>query len=303
MTSLRLRLYSFGARMFVRPLFSVADNPDEIEKRMKRMVRHTSRVLPGSLVLPRNLGGRPGLWVSAAGSDPSRVILYFHGGAYFAGSSAMYAALAARLSRYGKAPVFMQDYCLAPKHRFPAAFKDALSAWHDLIERGYSPERIIIGGDSAGGGLALAVLAHILARGEKPAGAFAFSPWTDLTMSGQSVTTNAAYDAVIPADRMQDAADLYLDGYSSHDPGASPHFAEFDDPPPVLLHVGSPEVLEDDSVRMAEKLRAAGGEVTFRKWENAPHVHHLAERWVPEARAALREAGAFIQTSFAAARR
>lgn len=301
--SVRLRLLSAGARLFVKPLFRVSADPVRDAQRLQRLSEAMIVRPPFTLHLPRELGGRPAHWIEGRGVRRSGVILYFHGGGYFAGSGLTHIGLLARLSGYAGAPVFAQDYSLLYESPFPAAFDDAVAAWDDLIQRGYRPSDIVLGGDSAGGGLALAVLARVLGRGERPAGLFAMSPWTDLTLSGGSVQTNAAVDPVLPADRMQAAADAYLKGAAADDPRASPLFADFTAPPPVFLQVGSPEVLEDDTYRMADVLRAAGGDVQVQTWSGAPHVWHLGEYWVPEARAALRDIAGFVQTSLDKANR
>ncbi len=276
MRSLRLRLYALGARLTIRPLFSLTDDAKRDGDRLDRLAARFTHFVPYTLRLPRELGGRPALWLAGKGADPSKVILYFHGGAYFAGSPDTHAAMLARLSRYAGYPVFAQAYRLAPKYPFPAAFDDALAAWDDLIARGYHPEDIVVGGDSAGGGLALALL----------------------TMSGRSVEKIGKSDDVIPSDRMTEAARAYIGKADPSDPRVSPLFAEFEHPPPVYLQIGSPEVLDDDTYRKPERLRKSGGEVLVQTWDGAPHVWHLGELWVPEARDALKQIAKFVQTSF-----
>ncbi len=295
--SLRLSLYALGAKAMVRPIFRRTRNPVRAATLLDDLAVIGGRYCPGTLNLPRPLGGRPAHWIEAGGADPSRLILYFHGGGYFAGSSRTHGPMLSRLAAYAHVPVVAQDYRLSPEARFPAAFEDAMAAWDDLIARGYPPDRIVLGGDSAGGGLMLALLAALTRRGDRPAGAFALSPWTDLSCSGPSMMTNSATDAVLPAGRMTEAAAGYLAGADPADPRASPLFARFIDPPPVLLQVGSPEILEDDTYRMANRLRASGGEVQVQTWDGAPHVFQMGHDWVPEARAALRDIAVFVQTS------
>ena len=301
--SLRLKLYALGNRLTLKPLFARVKDPARDGARIDRLAAMAGGHPPLTLHLPRPLGGRPGHWIAGPQTDATRVILYFHGGAYFAGSGITHGPMLARLSHYAGVPVFAQDYRLLQDAPFPAAHDDALAAWDDLIGRGWSPDRIVLGGDSAGGGLMLALLATLCGRGTPPAGAFALSPWTDLSLSGESIARNARADAVLPAHRMTEAAAAYLDGASADDPRASPLFAEFPAPPPVLLQVGSPEILEDDTYRMANRLRDAGGEVQVETWDGAPHGWHMGAAWVPEARAALRRVGTFVQTSFDSASR
>jgi epsilon-lactone hydrolase len=227
-----------------------------------------------------------------------RVILYLHGGAYFAGSGQTHLGMLSRLSGLSGTQIIAPDYRLLQDAPFPAAFEDALAVWQLVVDSGVDPAGIMLGGDSAGGGLALALLSHLTHAGTPPAGLFAFSPWTDLSMSGQSIVTHGPDDAMLPVGRMAEVASLYLCGADERDPRASPLFARYTRPPPVLLQVGSAEALLDDSRRMAGVLEAAGGDVTWQVWPRAPHVWHMFDGYIPEARAALRKTAGFIQTSF-----
>ncbi|RMD92953.1 MAG: alpha/beta hydrolase, partial [Alphaproteobacteria bacterium] len=226
----------------------------------------------GVMALPRSIGGVPGLWLSC---PPSRrgLLLYLHGGAYVIGSSRTHKAMVARLCALTGAEAFLPDYRLAPEHPFPAAFEDACAAWSGLIERGYRANEIVIGGDSAGGGLALATLAHLCqSRRPPPAAAFAFSPWTDMTLSAPSLKENARADPLLPAARVAEARDYYLAGADPRDPRASPLFAAFPGAPPVFLQVALTEILRDDTLRMAEHLSSQGADVVTDLWPDAPHV-------------------------------
>ena len=301
--SVRLWLYTAISRRIVKPLFRLSDDPIRDAAKLDRLGTLVGQYVPFTCRLDRRLGGRAAKWVTERGSDSSRLILFFHGGGYFAGSADTHGPMMARLSSYAGVPIVIPNYRLSTEAPFPAAFDDAMAVWDDLMARGYDPSKIVIGGDSAGGGLALALLAALCARGERPAGIFTMSPWTDLTLSGESVAQNAVADAIIPADRMGDAARMYRAETPADDPRVSPLFAHFDAPPPVFFQVGSPEVLADDTYRMAELLRSAGGEVEVQTWHEAPHVWHLGEYWVPEARAALRDIANFVQTSFERASR
>ena len=301
--SVRLWLYTAITRRIVKPLFRLSDDPIRDAAKLDRLGTLVGQYVPFTCRLDRRLGGRSAKWVTGRGSDSSRLILFFHGGGYFAGSADTHGPMMARLSSYAGVPVVIPNYRLSTEAPFPAAFDDAMAVWDDLMARGYDPSKIVIGGDSAGGGLALALLATLCARGERPAGIFTMSPWTDLTLSGESVAQNAAADAIIPADRMGDAARMYHAETPADDPRVSPLFADFDAPPSAFFQVGSPEVLADDTYRMAEVLRSAGGEVEVQTWHDAPHVWHLGEYWVPEARAALRDIARFVQTSFERASR
>lgn len=157
---------------------------------------------------------------------------------------------------------------------------------------------MVLGGDSAGGNLALGLLAALLAEGIRPAGLYAFSPVTDLTFSGASIRENTAADPLLPAARRDDLVQFYLAGARSDDPRASPLLAAFPAPPPVFLQFSKTEILADDSRRIAEKLRAAGGAVTLDPWPDAPHVWVLFDGLVPEAREGLKRVASFVNARF-----
>jgi epsilon-lactone hydrolase len=173
----------------------------------------------------------------------------------------------------------------------PAAFDDARAAWETLRAAGAPARRIVLGGDSAGGGLALALLAHLCRAGTPPAGAVAFSPWTDLTLSGGSLRDNAGREQYLPARRLAVARDMVLGAFDPTDPRVSPLFAAFPDPPPVLIHVAETEVLRHDALRMRRVLPAA----EIRLAGDLPHVWPAFHAVLPEARATLDETAAFIR--------
>jgi acetyl esterase/lipase len=239
--------------------------------------------------------GAPAIhWVSSGRSRARGVILYLHGGAYVAGSPATHEGLAARLSRLSGVRVALPAYRLAPDHPAPAAFDVARAAHAALRARGYRPGEIVLAGDSAGGGLALALLADLCARGEPPAGVIGFSPWVDLTLSGASLRENGRADPLLPAARAEEVVGYVRGALAADDPRLSPLFARFDRPPPVMIEVGETEILRDDALRMAERLRAAGGEVRLGVRPLVPHAWPLFDGWFPEARQTLRCAARFV---------
>jgi acetyl esterase/lipase len=247
---------------------------------------------------PKNLclmdvqyGDVPCLSARVGPVDSDAVLLYFHGGGYVAGSPYMYRALAGRLSKLAGLDVIVPDYRLAPEHPLPAALADAFAVWQGLVAMGYTPDRIVIAGDSAGGGLALLLLAKLCAASTPPAGVIAFSPWTDLSCSGESFNANAASEVILPRERVKQSSVQACGGRSGDDPAVSPLFASFPSAPPVLIQHSMAEILCDDSLRMAERLRHFGGEVTVQSWPNAPHVWQFFDGRLPEARAALEDAG------------
>jgi acetyl esterase/lipase len=290
--SLRLRLFTLVMRWLVQPVVATSKDPDKA-RRGFRLMAWFFRVPPDLLHLV-DREAVPVHWISSRRRDAEWVILYLHGGGYITGSPDTHVALAGRIARLTGLQVASVDYRLAPEHPAPAAYEDARAAHARLLAKGYPPGKIILGGDSAGGGLALALLADLCARGMQPAGLFAFSPWTDLAMTGDSLTTNEGRDPLLPVRRMPDLVEMVLAGIDPRDPRISPLYARFQRPPPVLLQVGSVEILLDDSRRMAEVLRQAGGAVRVAVWPGCPHVWQLLDGYLPEARQALEEVRDFV---------
>jgi acetyl esterase/lipase len=234
-------------------------------------------------------------WTEIIHGDPApdRAILYLHGGGYVAGSAWTHRELLGRLARLTGLRVVAPDYRLAPEHPLPAALEDAVAAWDALLATGLDARRIALAGDSAGGGLALALLAVLCARGTPPGAVVAFSPWTDLTGGGASVRANAAVDPIFPGERMAELIGFTLGDVPAADPRLSPLFADFSGAPPVLIQVGSTEILRDDSTRMAEHLRRFGSEVMLEIWPDCTHVWQMFGL-LPEAGAALATAARFL---------
>lgn len=292
--SWRLRALNAGARLTALRRLRRAQKAVELRATFDRLSWLISRMPPRTVVLEDRLGGVPALWIGPPDPAPNAAILYVHGGAYVAGSPRTHRGMLARLAHGAGMRVVALDYRLAPEHPFPAAVEDAEAAWDALVERGYPPSQIVIGGDSAGGGLALALLSRLCLRGEIPAGAFAFSPWTDLTLSGLETNPNTASDPVIPAERVADAVAAYLKGADPADPRASPVFADFPDAPPVLIQASDTELLHDDATRVAERIRSQGGFVRLEIYRGVPHVWQMLDRWIPEAREAMGSAARFV---------
>lgn len=231
-------------------------------------------------------------------ADPRRTVLWIHGGGFVSGSPRTHRGLAGWLSRLSGLAVVLPDYRLAPEHPFPAPQEDCAAAWEALRARGLAPHEIALGGDSAGGCLALGLLAELGRRGERPAAAVLFSPFADFTGSGASMRENAERDRLLPARRLGELRDLVLGALAPDDPRASPLFETFRMPPPALFQVSETEILRDDSLRMAERLRAAGGAATVDLWPDAPHVWQALGGALPESRAALAAAAAFLRRAF-----
>lgn len=239
------------------------------------------------------VGGVPGWWCRPRDAAPRAAILYLHGGGYVIGSAAAYRHPAGQIAANSGVCAFVAEYRLAPEHPFPAAIDDALAAYDGLVELGLA--RIVVAGDSAGGGLALALCAAIAARGgPAPAAAVAISPLTDLTASGKSCETRAAADPILSRDEILACAATYLAGADPRDPRASPLFAPGAGLPPIQIHVGEDEVLLDDAIRHADLVERAGGAADLHVWEGMPHVFTSSIAVFEAARSASRKIGKFI---------
>ena len=288
-SSLRLVVVNLVLRAAVRPLLARTRSPVAARRELElacRIFLHGPRHSEREV----DLGGVPTLEVRPKRVTGDGAILYLHGGGYVAGSPRTHRAMAARLADLTGRRVLLPDYRLAPEHPFPAAFEDAVRAARAL--KGTS---FVIGGDSAGGGLALSVRAALDPE-EAPRGVFAFSPWTDLTLTGASLRDNAARDCLLPADRAGELVGLVLAHADPADPRVSPLFARAGGTP-VLLQVSESEILRDDTLRLADRLHEAGTDVVVETWPDAPHVWQMLDGWVPEAREALRHVAAFIEAS------
>lgn len=238
-----------------------------------------------------------GEWLVAPSADESRVIFYIHGGGYVSCSAATHRPITAALARLGGRRVFSLDYRLAPEHRYPAALDDALAAYRWLLrERGLRPAAIALAGDSAGGGLVLATLLRARDEGlPMPSSAVCFSPWTDLAGASASVRENDGRCAMFRTENIDEFASAYLGGASPREPYASPAYAEnFAGLPPLLLQVGSTELLLDDARLVHEKILAAGGVSRLEVYEDVFHCWQMLEGIIPESRAALLSAARFI---------
>jgi len=289
--SLRLILGKALARGLVKPAMRRQSTARQARVAMERGARLLLRDPPGTLARD---WGQGGLRVACGPVAEDAAILYFHGGGYIAGSPATHRAMLARLSARSGLPAVLPAYPLAPEHPAPAAFEAALDAWKALRAEGIGADRIVLGGDSAGGGLALALLSHLCGAGEGPAGAFALSPWTDLTLSGRSLALNAWRDPLLPVARIGELRAMVLGGLAPDDPRISPLFAAFPHCPPVFLQVAETEILRDDTLRMADHLRRDGAMVTLDLWDDGIHAWPLAGRWLPEAGAALDRVATFL---------
>ncbi len=247
---------------------------------------------------PASIDGMAAEWSCAPTSDPSRALLFFHGGGYCSGSIVSHRRMATEAGRAAGARALAVEFRLAPEHPFPAAYDDALAAWRFLREQGFAARQIAVGGDSAGGGLTLALLMRLRDLKEAlPACAWLVSPWTDLTLSGETLATKDDADPLLHKAYLEELAQAYVPaGVDRRDPRVSPLFGDLSGLPPLMIQVGSNETLLADSTRLAAAAGAADVSVTLEIWPRMIHAWHLWNARLEEGRRALAHAGAFIQT-------
>jgi monoterpene epsilon-lactone hydrolase len=260
--------------------------------RGRQILRPLPIKIPADIrITPDQVGGVAGEWLESAESN-GRTLLYLHGGGYFACTVKGHRPITVAFAQRGFR-VYAPDYRLAPEHPFPAAVNDALAVYSALREQGVRD--IVVAGDSAGGGLTLALVHALRQRSlEAPAAVAAFSPWTDLTNASESMRTNVRRCAMFSEGSFDYGAAAYLQGADARDPLASPLYGDLRGFPPVLIHVGANETLRDDSVRFAERARAAGVNVHLKIWPVVPHCWQLAYTAMPEAVQSVREASEFL---------
>jgi monoterpene epsilon-lactone hydrolase len=242
--------------------------------------------------------------ITVDGVEARHVVLYFHGGVYAMGDAFLAADLASQIGRRTSAKVISVDYRLAPEHPYPAAVDDALAAYEGLLNDGTAPSGIVFAGESAGGGLAIATLVNARDHGLLlPAGAFAMSPYADLTLAGATMETKDDVDVLMSRDNLQARIPDYVSG---HDPALgliSPVFADLSGLPPLIIQAGSHEVLLDDAIRLARQAAVADVEVTLDITAGVPHVFQAYYPMLDEAVAALDRAGHLLSAQLARAQR
>ncbi|RMG67672.1 MAG: alpha/beta hydrolase [Bacteroidetes bacterium] len=245
------------------------------------------------------LAGMPAEWYLPRACDREHVLLYLHGGGYSAGSIATHRGLVGRLAQAAGVAALQIEYRLAPEHPFPAALQDAVHAYEWLLAQGYPPSRIIMAGDSAGGGLCMATQLALREMGKPlPAGTVLFSPWVDLTFSGDSARTYATTDPIVHVAEVAGWGRAYAGDYRITHPMISPLFADLQDLPPVLIQASDSEALTDDARRLHAKIQAIGGESTLALSPAMLHVWQLFWRYLPEAEQAVLSAAAFLQACY-----
>jgi epsilon-lactone hydrolase len=250
----------------------------------------------GTTITEVDAGGVTAEWTRAPGAATDCVFLFIHGGGYIRGAVVANRVTAALISAASGATTLSTGYRLAPENPFPAAIDDVYNAYRWLLAQDIDPKRIVVGGISAGGGLTLSLLLKLKELGDPmPVAAVPMSAWTDLTQSGQSFVTNDDSDPSLSKGYLDATAAYYLNGADPRTPLASPYFGELDGLPPLLIQVGTAEVLLDDSRLFAERAKAAGTEVTFEPWQDMIHGWHGFANVLPEARDAIASAGRFFK--------
>ena len=269
--------------------------------RRNRRFLATDRSKPGRAVQikPAQLAGLPVEWVTPrilTQPDTAPICLYLHGGAFVMGGLNSHRDLAAQLAQRAQIRLLMVDYRLAPEHPFPAALDDALAVYRALLAQGIPAQRLLLGGDSAGGNLALGTAQAIQAQGlPLPAALVLFSPWLDLTGHSPSRQANAATDVMLSQQVLDEAAAQYAPGMALDDARLSPLFGTLAGLPPCLLIASRAEILMDDARQLHQLMLAAGGQVELLEWANTPHAFPVMARHLPEGRAALDQTARFIR--------
>lgn len=300
--SFRMKLINFALRTTVKPILSLIPFNRLTLGVPRELVRIVGSISPPNKacfihsVSAHNIPAEVVEYAQNCYPGTTQVMLYLHGGGYIAGSPLTHRNITTRLSYYAECTVLAIDYRKAPEHPYPAALDDAVESYTWLLEQGYKPENIIILGDSAGGNLTLATALAIRDR-QLPqcAGIVCISPWTDLTASGETHTTKKSNDPMIPSHRVIEAALLYANGIPLDDPRVSPLYADYENMPPMLIHVGDKEVLLSDSQNLHKRAIMHGVKSHIKIWKNAPHVFQLFAGLAPQSSQSLKEIALFAK--------
>jgi monoterpene epsilon-lactone hydrolase len=288
-------------KRILREKIAPTDGQIAVAIRRKEMEEKSFKVADDIEVEPTTVAGRNAEWLRAPGTEGGRSILYLHGGGYVLGSLITHRALAGEIARAAGAAVLLLDYRLAPEHPFPAAVEDGVAALRWLQEQGFEPAQMAVAGDSAGGGLTVATLLSARDQGVPlPGAAVCISPWADLTCSNDSFRTRAYADPMVMSPGINQMAALYLQDTPPTHPLASPNYADLQGLPPLLIHVGTDEVLLDDAIKLDARARAAGIESSLEVWNDMIHVWHAFHPMLPEGKQAIERVGAFLRYTWLA---
>jgi monoterpene epsilon-lactone hydrolase len=299
MPSFRSKFCRILTKYLVASKFNPNMTIDEMRRGMESLTK-LARLPSKTKVEKVSFNGISAEWICAKEAHEDRVILYLHGGGYNIGSLNTHRELAAHISMTSGAKVLLPNYRLAPEHPFPSALEDTTSAYRWLLDTGLTGRNISIAGDSAGGALSIATSISLRDTGEpSPASIACISTWTDLEMSGNSIKTLAKIDPLLNLQLLKIMASNYIGDNDPCSPLISPIYADLRGISPLLIHVGSDEMLLDDSTRIAEKAKNAEVDVTLKIYDQMWHAWHLNVRLMPEAKNAIEELGSFIRKHFA----
>ena len=292
--SLRARLFGPVNQLLLQPV--LASPAAVMRPKLERIAGLITHVPRGTKIEPITLAGRPAEKLTPKDATSGQVLYYLHGGAYLGGSPRTHRGMLAHIAKASGATVIAIDYRLAPEHPYPAALDDAVAGWKALLADGLAPSKLVIGGDSAGGNLALVTAIALRDAGlPLPAGLVLLSPWTDMSSSGRSMGTRAERDRLLTVRGIDRAAREFANGLPLTDPRLSPLFANLKGLPKMLIQVGDDEVLLDDSLRLADAARKAGVDVTLEHRMGLWHVWQVMAGWMPEADQAVAAIGDFVR--------
>ena len=291
--SLRALLVRLVVSQVMRPV--LATPPTAANRQRLEKLTALTWVPRGTKITEGQLGNVPVEWVANSTAGARGFVLYLHGGGYVTGSPRTHRGLTARIARDARVCVAVPDYRLAPEHAHPAAVDDALAAYKGLLDQGIPPHKIIIAGDSAGGGLSLALALRIKAAPlPQPAGLVLLSPWTDLTLAGSSMQSPQQKEWLLTKSFIVDAVQHYAAGQDPRQPTVSPLFADLTGLAAMLVQVGTEEVLLDDATRLSQAATGQGVPVTLQIWPKLWHVWQLHGGQMPEADRAIAAIAEFI---------
>jgi acetyl esterase/lipase len=293
--SIRAKIMSHLLRRTVQPHFDQVRDIDAFREHLAAAARLNSTPPKHIQISHEIINGLPCEWIQAPASGAARILLYLHGGGYVGGSLDSHRELAWRLAEAAGLRVLLVDYPLAPEHPFPQALDQVTQCYRTLLEQGYRAEDIALGGDSAGGGLALALLLNLKNRGlPLPSRAILLSPWVDLSLSGDSMVTNADTDVMLTPRALAQMARFYLGERDAQASLASPLYGDLRGLPPLLVHVSDSELLLSDGQRLATTVESLGGHVELAVWPRMPHVFQILAARIPEGKQAIAALGEFL---------
>ncbi len=302
MTSIKARLFNAFVRNshFLRgevrkPVFTMETSIQAFRDRCEKGAGRYASLPERIAVRADMLGEMKAEWLTPEGSDPEKVILYVHGGGYVSGSCSDHRAIISKFADFTSCTCLIYEYRLAPEHPFPAALDDSVAAYRYLLEKGYKPEHILLAGESAGGGLSLALLLALKENGiPLPAGAVAISPWTDLSCSGESYRTKNRLSPA-PIDSWHVFSRHYAGDQDPHNPLISPLYGDLRNLPPLFINSAVNDELYDDGKEFARRAKEAGVDVIFRSGEGMIHCYPLLAPYFPEATSAMQEIVDFVR--------